>query len=482
MRIFLKLFAFYYLLIAYSCSEPSLVGEELLQESTLYNALVSDTFAVKLTTVKADTLSTANIGNYMLGYIEDKPDFGTSKASIFTQVRLPFNNIDFTTDTGEQPIYDSLVLQLGYNFAYGDSSSIQTFKVHELAERMIFEEGNVADQYDSFEYNDAEAGALYAYKHNFKDSVITIKRPIAIAENGDTMVYEEDNITPRLSIKLNDDLGERLFSYSGQNPFIDNDEFLKTFYGFYIDVDENASEQRLMVSYNLQSSSISSLVLHYHTESEGYIYGDTIDGMVDSLKATNYTHYSLAFPINFNALAHNRIINDYGGTQAEAALNNQDAAGNNLAYMHGMGGLNIKVEFPDLTNGKLDKAIINSANLILKQIPSNNGQFPPTTSIGFYSKDADGNFGLAKEYGSSANLDSPFNSNTYNIGGNLNEDGNHYSYNIAGTVQDIIEQDNTNEIILIPSSSLFNASRTKIGGNINGDFQAKIQLIYTLTE
>lgn len=473
MKLLLKLTACCLLIMAYSCSEPSLVGEELLLEPIPFEAIMTDAVTVKLTTVKEDRLITNGLGYYLIGNIEDKPDFGNTRASVYMQTRLPSNNIDLVSSSNLTPVYDSLVLRLGYNFHYGDSMARQTIKVFELTENL----GSIADtcyQNSSANYNSTPLAVLENYQHQFSDS-ITLARPMAYNIDADTLITEEFKTATHLRIKLDDELGERFFAQSGQTAFVDNDEFSNFFNGLHIATDESASDKNLMVSYAIQTSSVSGLILYYHTETPDYIYGDTIDGKVDSSLVTLYNHQTLGFRFNYDAKIFNQILNDYSGSNALAALNSMpDEMGDEFAYIQDGGGLHMQVEFPEIKNGDFDDVLINKATLSLYQIPSANQMFEPPALITMYDAN------LYKE--------GFYSGDVFEARSLLNSDTTtnmmRYDFNFPALLQNIIEGENSEEIILVPEklNNSFTTSRAVLGGNTDDALKAKLELIYTLTE
>jgi len=475
MKLLCKLIACSFLLIAYSCSEPSLVGEELLLEPIPFNALRTDTVTVKLTTVRDDSLQTNGLGNFLMGYIEDKPVFGTTKASIFMQARLPSNNIDISSVDTLPTIPDSLVLRLGYNFYYGNSAAMQTIKVFELDESL----GDVSDicyQSDSVSYKPEYLGILEDYQHHF-DS-ITLSRPAVRNLDEDTVTMEAFKAPPHLRIKLSDTLRNQLFRQSGKMPFQDNTEFLDYFKGLYATVDDENPDKNLMVSYAIQNSSLSSLVLYYHTEVENYIYGDTINGEVDSSLAVTYNHYSQEFSINFNGKVFNRIINNYeksnAGTVTDTSKYKPGEKGDSFVYIQGGGGLNIKVEFPYIKDGEFDDILINKATLSLHhKIHSEDTLYTPPSLITMYDANLYNDGFYTNDLFESRSL-----LNTDSLSNQMR-----YDFNFPALLQNIIEGDNSEEIILVPFNNRFTVNRAIIGGgNRTDSFQAKLELIYTETE
>lgn len=116
--------------LIWSCKkEPDLLGLDLIPEEDLLNHAVIDTITINAITEREDTLRTDELATMLLGSIND-PVFGTTTASVYTQLRLPGTNISFGTDVA----VDSIVLILPYKGIYGDSSSVQNITVYELDE------------------------------------------------------------------------------------------------------------------------------------------------------------------------------------------------------------------------------------------------------------------------------------------------------------------------------------------------------------
>lgn len=470
MKLLLKLTACCLLIMAYGCSEPSFVGEELLEEAIPFNALRTDTVTVKLTTIKPDWIKTNSLGNYLMGQIADESDFGSTKASIFTQTRLAQNN----TRIGNDEIYDSLVLQLVYNFHYGDTMDMQTIKVFELSDS-LFCPNNTCYQNKDIKSFPSSVGELIDHQHQFSGSIV-LKSPVF--SGNDTTSISEEIIPSHLRIKLNDELGQRLFNFfpdPESNNLINNTLFLDVLKGFHIEVDKNASDENLMVSYALQTNPFSKMVLYYHTEGQDYIYTDSLN--TDSVLVTTYSHKTIDFSIN-NATIFNQIRNDYKGS-ALAALNSRPGdEGDELAYIQAAGGLHVKVEFPHIKNGDLDNALINKATLSLHQIPSADSLYNPLALISMYDSELydDGFYITVDDFEARSLLDTINWKHTFNFPAllqNMLECENR---------EDSIRCENSEEIILVPTNNLFSVSRAIIAGDTNDELEAKLELIYTPIE
>jgi len=458
MRKIFESFLFLSILLVCACSDPTGIGESLLPDDNLFD--VSDTVLnVKLTTIREDSIRTDSLGNYVLGYLKDDPDFGTTKASIFTQVGLSFNNINFDNSV----VYDSLVLHLDYSFSYGDTLARQTIKVHTLYDSLHRSENHY--MYDEFHYYPKPIGSLLNHQHNI-NKTDTITRPLLTGE--DTVNNQILPFMPQLSIRLDDYLGESFYQEIIENddtldqnsPFDNNTQFLQYFRGFYITVDETASDDNLMISYNLASSN-SRLALYYHTETKSYIYGDTINGVVDSTELTNYSYPTqpLNFVISNSLESINQITNNYNGTKAMEAIGNSNS---DIAYSIGMGGLNIGVEIEGIDDDFFNNIAIHKATLQLKEAEPNNFERYFVPPILFASSlNENGNFLPIEDYAVQV-LTNSF----YETGGFVTREdsisNNTYLINCSTFIQNYVEGEISGPLVLTPSANWLNVLSTQV--------------------
>ena len=122
-----------------SCNESSVVGLDVQPSNDLLNVGFEDTTSINTRTVKGDSLITdetlISSGNVLIGKYID-PVFGTSIASIYTQLRLPTNIV--ATSFGTAPVCDSIIISLIYEgTAYGKKDKkLQKLNVYQLSEIM----------------------------------------------------------------------------------------------------------------------------------------------------------------------------------------------------------------------------------------------------------------------------------------------------------------------------------------------------------
>ena len=409
-----------------SCSEPSLVGEEILPTSGLNGAQYSDTTSIFTFAIPEDSITTDNLSFYNLGSIENET-FGKVVSDIFTQIRLPSNEIDL----GDDLIFDSIVLKLDYNFFYGDSSAMQTIVVHELTEDMV--ESEDYNQTTTFNFG-AELGRKDNHVHGFSDSLLI---------NG-------NQIKPHLRIRLDDTYGQRFIDASSTNDFLNNDNFLSVFKGLYIQFDDQNSENKLMVAYDM-ASTLSTISLYYQNSES------------DSLL--------LNFPINANAETVNHITQNYTSSLIENYLNIDNAEGDSVCFALGQGGVNTRIEFPYLEN--YGEAVVNQATLTVYEIQRTGADTIYTApEIMFLARqsttvDEDG-FGLI------SNADLTFEVDAL---GNIVYK---YEFNVVILIQDLMEGEGLDqEIFLVPASRQTQPRRVVLGGNGHPTYPMRLEFTYT---
>jgi hypothetical protein len=110
-----------------SCNKSTTIGSELQPQNL--GVVFTDTATILTSTIFVDTISTTNRELLLAGEYTD-PVLGRVKASAFFNVQ-PFNT---SFSFGSNPQFISAVFALPINFAYGDTTQLQTLSVHKLVE------------------------------------------------------------------------------------------------------------------------------------------------------------------------------------------------------------------------------------------------------------------------------------------------------------------------------------------------------------
>jgi len=163
-----RLFLFALLLFSFACkkTDEGFIGGDILPASDNLNFVATDTFSLLMYTVKDDSVRTDERSVNPLGFIHD-PYFGRSQSAIYTQIRLPENNLNFSAVK-----LDSIVLTLKYQNKtafYGNTATTQTIKVYELSNSLYIDSVYYSNARPA--YYPQEIGS-WTGKFNLNDSII----------------------------------------------------------------------------------------------------------------------------------------------------------------------------------------------------------------------------------------------------------------------------------------------------------------------
>ena len=119
-------------LLSFSCSKTTnTIGNGLISEGDLIAAYYTDTVEISCHSTTIDSIVTKGMSTLLLGSMMD-PVMGSTNANIFTQLHLSSTNQRF----GTAPVIDSVILQLAYSGYFGDTTTMQTLHVYELADSL----------------------------------------------------------------------------------------------------------------------------------------------------------------------------------------------------------------------------------------------------------------------------------------------------------------------------------------------------------
>ena len=341
-QISFKLFLFLASIIIFSCSDPSVIGSELLSEDQA-NLEFSDQIPISGKSINGSIVQTYSpftvlqLGTHLVGNYEDVL-FGKSEASIYTQIALGTQarpEMDFVQ-------LDSIILSLAYDSlggGYGDLSQTYGLEVLLLEEDME----NISDYFSdqTFLTNPEPIGSI-----EFIPS--PDGEPVMIREyiSNDTLV----SVPPHIRIPLNEDFGEMILR---DTLLYLNDTFLlKIIKGIHIQPTVS-SPGILSIDFN---NAISRISLYYTS------------GRVDKVQQ----EYRFVFN-QVNARVMN-LSHDYEGSMVEQF---QKDGADSLIFMQGMTGVNSVLSFPDLSN--FQNIVVNKAELELTVASASFDEINPTT-------------------------------------------------------------------------------------------------------
>lgn len=130
-----------------SCSPDSGIGANVLPDNNTLNANFTDGTTVKTSVILEDSVNTTNVNSFFLGSYND-PIFGETKASIYAQLAVPTNGANPFTVVGNpgsntnKIILDSVVFAMPYVYTtpnYFGTLSPQTIQVYLLDNNIIID-------------------------------------------------------------------------------------------------------------------------------------------------------------------------------------------------------------------------------------------------------------------------------------------------------------------------------------------------------
>ena len=368
---------------------------------------VIDTFAIKAGTFKQDSIITSSTNRILLGNIVDN-NLGSLSAKSYLQ--LITNTFSLDTDA----VYDSIGMILNYdNYYYGDTTKIQTYKLHRITETFEPEEGTSFYNTSSLEYDAAILGEI-------------------------SFTPKPNKATDSLFVKMDNTFGEEIFNKIVDNDINTTDDFLQYFKGLAIIPD--TTQDSHVLGFNAQvtagNAGNSSMRLFYtikDDDNEGNSY--YIDFVISSA-AKQFNKIKIEDP--------NTALGNFEDGE-EIKLSEST---NNLIFMQGGTGITARIEMPTIKKlaALYEHATTLSATLSFNPLVgsyNDNNPLPETLSVYVVDHknriikqltDIDGNVSYAI-----LNQDNnEFNENTY------------YAINLSGFVEEtLFSEENLNYALMI---------------------------------
>jgi len=414
-----------------SCNkEPDLIGLDLLPVTDRLDMAFTDTSTIIAYTIREDSLQTDELSTSLLGYIND-PVFGNVLASVYTQFRLPLNNVTF----GENPVADSLVLTLVYNGIYGDSLSLHTFRVFELADSL-----NI----DSSYYSHMTVPVM---PEQIGEATFVPNLSTADSVNGAF-------VPPHLRISLSQEFANKIIT-SDEETLSSNSYFLDVFKGLFITADQVTSNGTGAILYFNLLDAMSGITLHYHNDSDTSSMKFQINASCARFNNYNHFNYTNANP------------------ELLAQLSGDTLAGNNRVFMQAMAGTKVMLRMPWLKNiPENAKIAVNEAILILTN-DDTESVFPATGQLAIRALSATGSYLLLPD----ETIGSAYFGGRY-----INK--KEYRFRLTKYVQDRMKYGDLADaglMLLTPGGSL-SANRVVLKGPGNEADRMRLVIYYTLVE
>lgn len=281
-----------------SCvKEENKIGDDLVGGVNTITQFI-DTVEISTKIKIVDSVKSANLNYSIIGAIND-PKFGKTNASLYSQLFLEQNNIDFG---GTQ--FDSIILILPYQDYYGDTTSNQQFKIYEVSETI-----DTFKTYSNSTYETSDVIGDYTFTPHPVEST-----------SGSTETFGD------LRIPILPAFGNKIFSKSGLAELENDDNFKEYIKGFAIIPENNhAQEEGALFTFDYQKIKFR---LFYTSPVTGQ---DSINFVCtnSSQRLNSYDHLN------------------YQGSEASLSFNQLNTE--NL-YIQGLAGLEIEVDFPNIGN------------------------------------------------------------------------------------------------------------------------------------
>lgn len=428
-----------------SCTKkPETVGLDLVDEDSPVLGL-DTTILVTAYSKLDDSVYTDETSVSMLGSMTTST-FGLTNASFYSHIRTSLLN----PQMGDDPQFDSAVLTMVYNGAYGNILTEQNIKIHRVTEFI-----HIDSTYYSNAYFDHDSNTFYA-NHTFTPD--TTRETLVDTSNQDT-TYQ----AARLKINLNQQFGQDIFDLDN-NPidsaWATNDKFIKFFNGLYFNVEDITTPEEGGILFFDMVSDYSNLTLYYR------------DGE-DTLE--------LRFLINLNCARVGRYEHNYNlSTDPDFALIGDSIPGTDKLFLQCLGGVKTEIQFPGLEDWADGKTrVINEAKLILTSTGDYLPDYPPSPKLVMFKNIDDDGDGITDGFDF---IRDQMQGEAY-FGGKLDESTNTYFFRLSLHVHDILAGEVDLGLALYPNAKSVRAYETKFFGmNPNNPGQIKLNIIYTEIE
>ncbi|MDX2304085.1 MAG: DUF4270 family protein [Microscillaceae bacterium] len=328
--------ACFLLFFNYACEEAGGIGEEI-GVNVETGVFFSDTFAINTSTVLIEN-NTKGASRILVGQYKD-PVFGIVQAKGFFEM-LPdslflLTNSDFNASE-DLLVYDSLILNLPFQYVYADTTAEQKFNLHRITE-----EGGIDSEKDFTNNSSLTYDPTPLASFQFKASTIQAKGGV--------------------TLKFDDTFGQEIFNYALNNT--PRTEFRENFKGFVLVADTTFNNNASIVGFKVlpndfTDGNVSFMSLYYTEQQKREGKSDTLFNRVKPFFALSGQRF-------------NQIKSDRSNTPLvalQAPLDEIPSSQSNfLTYLQSGTGVVTKLEFPTLKNiSTLGNVAINRAELVIK--------------------------------------------------------------------------------------------------------------------
>ena len=423
------------ILVSQGCiKEPTSIGLDL--KDGYLNAAFTDTVTLTAYAVEEDTLNTTGlIFNYLGCFVDEI--FGTTTASIYTQLVPSSNGVNF----GTSPEFDSIVLTLRYTGGfYGDTLNPFAVKIYELDE-------------------DISKDKIYYQHHTIKHKNVNLTySDFYLYPKPNTKVKVDTLLGAHVRIRLSDDLGRRFMK--DVKELATADDFKKYFKGLYIEAAPFRNSGSL-VNFSLINA-LSGIQLYYH-DKDSVNKKNQFSIIINSADAVRFNNYKHDYKAG-----EQKFVNQIDSLKT---VKEREMLGEKMLYVQSMGGIKTKITFP-FVKETFKNVVINKAELVITNIGESLEKYPAPNKLGIQAVNSSGTL---------VNIHDALTGNANYFGGSYDEKTKEYRFRITRYIQDVIQRDNyRNYIYLVTEGAAAYAHRLILKGtDKNEASRLRLEIYYT---
>lgn len=428
------------LLATTACKKsPETIGNGLITDDNVIGIFRTDTLRV-VSHSYLDSIGTKNVSYGLLGSMND-PVFGLTQAGFCTQLHLSAAGHSF----GNNPIFDSLVLQLSIADYYGDTTSLMTLHAYELTD-------SISTYDDYYNYSELSINESIDHANGFQF------RP---HPKTNTVIVGSDTVHHAVvRIPLSSELGNYLINLDS-TAYKEPDLFKQYFPGLCLRCEP--ANGIGSISYIQMTDNTNTLLrLYYHDAASPE-------------KSLRYNFYITSSDNYFNQFSH-----DY--TMGDAAFINQVLEGDTILgqqalYLQTMGGVRTKLLFPNLTHWAdtlVDSHIvINEAKLIIPAASTDSSIFSAPSTLFLVGFDENNNTYILPDY---------YEGSSY-FGGTYNSSSHSATFRISEYMQDIVLGKKQNfGLSLGINGAAYNAKHLILNGPDVDNNNLRVEITYSIVK
>lgn len=404
-----------------------------------------------------DTTNVYGSDYLTLGHIASDPEFGSTHANGYFDLGRPTYMTNPFIHKDSVVAIDSVVLSLSYVAAYGDTNSLQTLRVYEIAQNSGFQDTTY-------------------YKYNQADFLTTAaelgSKTFQINKLDDTVLHIRKTDTTKLAnvirIPLSASLGQRLSLYDTTNTsnglYRSDSLFKKVFRGLAVVADNSGNA---LTYIDASDDTKTKLTVYVRLKNGGKVDTTVVD----------FFHYNGRYPYypysTYTVGQANRITRTAGGNWASYLAN----AGTNddRVFLQSIPGSYAALKIPGLDT--LKNSVIHRAEIIMSPLrTTQDGLYthPPALFLDRINSAADTAFTFDADM--SISISGAAFSYDYSVFGGTIKSDSSYRFNLSRYVQNLVTKKTANQTLrLYAPIRAFNYSS---GLGINNQFYVSDRAAY----